>query len=147
MYTDFDQQAFDIDWYLTNGKEVAFMISAGTCLPRSVAESARNNMVLQEYFEGLPYTTKFVINPDLENIINSEADEQYLSSFINMAMKGLYAFDKTNLGLFNDPNYHLVATPVTPLNVNLLPAEIANIIMKTRLNGPMGLKFDISILK
>ncbi|NVM64634.1 hypothetical protein FHW88_002923 [Mucilaginibacter sp. SG538B] len=147
MYTDFDQQAFDIDWYLTNGKEVAFMTSAGTCLPRSVAESAQNNMVLQEYFEGLPYTTKFVINPDLENIINSEADEQYLSSFINMAMKGLYAFDKTNLGLFNDPNCHLVATPVTPLNVNLLPTEIASIIMKTRLNGPMGLTFNISILK
>lgn len=62
-------------------------------------------------------------------------------------MKGLYAFDKTNLGIFNDPNYHLVAMPVTPLNVNLLPAEIANIIMKTRLNGPMGLTFNISILK
>jgi len=147
MYTDIDPQSIDIDWFLTNGLEIAFMASAGGCLPTSVSKSAQNNEVLQAYFEDLPYTTEFVINPDLKNIINSAVDDWYLSSFINMAMKGLYAFDKTNLGVFNDPNYHLVAKPVTPLNVNLLPPAILNIITGTQFDGIMGLTFDISVLK
>jgi hypothetical protein len=137
MYSDFDQETRDIDWFLTNGQEIAFMASAGGCLPTSVSKSAQNNEVLQAYFEDLPYTTEFVINPDLKNIINSAVDDWYLSSFINMAMKGLYAFDRTNPGVFNDLNYHLVAKPVTPLNVSLLPAAILNIIMETQAAGPL----------
>jgi hypothetical protein len=147
MYSDFDQETLDIDWFLTNGQEIAFMASAGGCLPTSVSKSAQNNEVLQAYFEDLPYTSEIIINPFLKNFIKSEVSEQYLSAFTGMAMKGLYAFDKTNLGIFNDPNYHLVAKPVTLLNVNLLPPAILNIIMETRHDGVMGLTFDISILK
>lgn len=42
--------------------------------------------------------------------------EHYLPSFIRMAKRGLYSFDRTNVDNPEDDHYHLVAWPTHPVN-------------------------------
>lgn len=146
MFTDIDQNTLDIEWFLTNGPEVAFMTSAGSMLPTSVAKSASNNKLLREYFRSLPFIGTPVINPFLNAVLGHRIDDVSYSDFLNMARRGLYAFDKSNLGAFNDPNYYLVARPEIPLKTNTLPLEIISTLTATGFSGAFGLTFDIKDL-
>ena len=146
MYSDIQQQTLDIDWFFTNGEDIAFVASGGGKLPSSVAKSSDNNELTGAFFRALPVSSKVVINPSLNNIISPFADERYLADFINMAGKGLFTFDKTVLNNFSDPQYHLVAWPSTPLKFIDLPIEIRNIIFQTKLNGEIGMTLDIMLI-
>lgn len=146
MFTEIQQQTLDIDWFFTNNEYVGFVASGGGKLPNSAAKSSDNNELIGAFFSPLPATSKVVINPNLNNIISAFADERYLADFVNMAGKGLFAFDKTVLNNFSDPQYHLVAWPSTPLKFIDLPIEIRNIIFQTKLNGEIRMTLDIMLI-
>lgn len=134
----------DIDWFFTNSDEIGFAASGGGQLPRSVAKSAENLELLALYFKNLPEKYGVIINPSLDKIITDGVDERYLKSFVQMAKKGLFSFDRTVLNSFTDPNYHLVAKPVSPLKTDELPSEIVKILMETRYSGNIGSILDSS---
>ncbi|WP_395073934.1 hypothetical protein [Flavobacterium sp.] len=128
MFTEIEQQTLDIDWFFLNKKHICFVASGGGKLPLSIAESSLDNATLVTYFRNLDDECDIIINPNLdENLSN----EKYLSDFIHMSKKGLYAFDKTILNDFSDTNYHLVTTPLIPLTLNELPENIQDILRKT----------------
>jgi hypothetical protein len=128
MFTEIEQQTLDIDWFFLNGKEICFVASGGGKLASSVAKSSENNAILVSYFRNLNDRCDVVINPNLDETLN---DENYLSDFIQMAKKGLYAFDKTTLNDFSSTKYHLVTTPSIPLFLNELPENIQGLLRKT----------------
>jgi hypothetical protein len=119
MITPIEQETLDIDWFFTNGEFIAFAASAGGKLPDSVAKSKENLDSLSDYFDSLPYKSEVIINPDLKNIVKSKITEESVGHFDNMGRKGLFAFDKTKMNGFTDPNYHLVISPVVPLKIEL----------------------------
>jgi hypothetical protein len=141
MFTEIEQQTLDIDWFFTDNEEIAFVASGGGKLPKSIAESNTHDLLVS-YFRNLPEKSEIVINVGLVKILNVPIEEKYLSDFVLMAKKGMYAFDKTVLDNFSEPNYHLVAKPLQPIKVNDLPPEIFKIIslskyekqLKTTLN-------------
>jgi len=146
MYTEIEQQNLDIDWFFTDNNEIAFVASAGGKLPTTIANLGVGNGDLSSYFRSLPEISEIIINPQLKDII-PDANEAYLSDFINMAKKGIYAFDKTILNNFFDSNYHLVVNPKTPLKLENLSSEILEIILKTRLDEKLKNTKRIDISK
>lgn len=132
MYTEIEQETLDIDWFFTNNENIGFVASGGGKLPVSVATSKDKATLLSNYFRSLPdRDNNIYINPHLENILGTEVNEDYLFDFIGMAKKGLYTYDKTVLSNFSDTTYHLVVTPLSPINLNELPEYIIDILKKT----------------
>ncbi|WP_042722328.1 hypothetical protein [Flavobacterium sp. B17] len=146
MYTEIEQQSLDIDWFFTDNNEIAFVASAGGKLPETIAELGEENGILSSYFRNLPEISEIIINPQLKDIIPN-ANESYLSDFINMAKKGIYAFDKTVLNNFLDSNYHLVASPKVPLKLKDLSPDIKEVILKAQLEKDLKSIERIDILK
>jgi len=146
MFTNIEQETLDISWFFTNGEFIAFAASAGGKLPDSVAKSKGNLEILFEYFDDLPYESDVIVNPNLRNIIKSKVTEEYLGNYDNMGRKGLFAFDKTKVNSFTDPNYHLVISPVVPLTIHDLPEEIAKILLETKYDGPIETHFKVDRL-
>lgn len=145
MYTEIEQQTLDIDWFFTDSMNIAFVTSAGGKLPDTVANLDKENL-LSVYFRNLPEVSEIIINPELETILQN-VDANYLSDFIEMAKKGLYAFDKTVLNNFSDPYYHLVVSPASPLTLENLPKDIKDLIMKTTYGNKLIEILKINILK
>lgn len=143
MYTEIEQQTLDIDWFFTDNENIAFVASAGGKLPDTIANLDMDHQ-LSVYFRNLPEVSEVIINPELETILQ-KVDDNYLSDFVGIAKKGLYAFDKTVLNNFSDPYYHLVASPKNPLILEDLPEGIKNIIKKTKYDNKLGeiLKIDV----
>jgi hypothetical protein len=135
MINEIEQQTLDIDWFFTNGNHIGFVASGGGKLPRSVALSSENNGLLTDFFRNLPERSGVEIAPGLNKIISPPVDERYLSSFVEMAEKGLFSFDKTLPGRFSDTAYHLVASPLNPLRFDELPSEIVEILLETKIEG------------
>lgn len=131
MITEIEQQSLDIDWFFTDGKHVAFVASGGGKLPKSIAESSDYNL-LSSYFRNLPEKSEIEINVSLSEILKMVPDERYLADYVLMTKKGLYSFDKTILNNFLDPNYHLVAQPISPLKIIDLPKEVFEILIKSK---------------
>ncbi|MCR8558004.1 hypothetical protein KXD93_10140 [Mucilaginibacter sp. BJC16-A38] len=146
MFTDIEQQTIDISWFFTDGNKIAFVASGGSKLPVSVAKSKGNLEKLFSYFDQLPGNKKIIINPDLKKTIKSNVDEWYLSSFTEMAEKGLFAYDRTDFSRFAASNYHLVASPVDPLKFNQLPFDVQHILAESKYNGELESLLDISLI-
>ncbi|MCW1963902.1 hypothetical protein [Chryseobacterium viscerum] len=151
MYTEIEQQALDIDWFFTDGKYIGFVASGGGKLPKTVANSSVNNKKLLSYFKGLSTISDPIVNPLLDELLTkifgSGVDERYLRDFIYFTQRGLYSFDKTNLNDFIDNQYHLVATPIKPLEIIDLPPDILDILMQTKIEGDINLISDLDVSK
>ncbi|SRR5260221_11868909 len=145
MITEIEQPTLDIDWFFTNNEEIAFLASGGGKLPSSVAKSSENLKVLSSFFEDLTEKSDIILNPNLNKRIGN-SDEMYLDSFLSMAKKGLFSYDRTILNNFSDTNYHLVAQPVSPLKIHELPQEIAEMLMEIKYSGSMEATLDIASL-
>ena len=146
MFTEIEQEALDIDWFFTNNEYVGFCASGGGLLPPSVVKSKENNELLRSYFNDLPERSETIINPLLDKTIENP-DERYLFSFIEMAKKGIFAFDRTMLENHLDPNYHLVATPVNPIRIQELPSEILKVLSDTVYGDNMEAGINISFFR
>lgn len=142
MITELEQQTSDIDWFFTNGEHIAFVASGGGKLPLSVSTNVETSF-LAAYCRLLNSISPIVINPNLNQIV-PDFDERYLVDFKDMAQKGFFSFDKTVLSNFSELNYHLVASPVIPLNLSDLEPNIVKMIMKTSIRGHIGDRFNVS---
>ncbi|MGZ3754697.1 MAG: hypothetical protein ACXVAY_03175 [Mucilaginibacter sp.] len=149
MITDIEQETSDIDWFFTNGKEVGFVASGGGILPKSVSKRSFDEIeLLATYFRGLPKTSKTIIDTNLKEVITSGNNtNEYLSSFIEMAEKGFFSFDKSVINRFSDTNYHLVATPINPLKFDDLPSEISKILAETKINSNIEASLNINLIE
>ncbi|MGL6127558.1 hypothetical protein [Chryseobacterium artocarpi] len=146
MYTEIEQQSLDIDWFFTGNNEIAFVASAGGKLPETIAELGEKNGILSSYFRNLPEISDVIINPELKSIL-PDVNETYLSDFINMAKKGIYAFDKTVLNNFLDSNYHLVVSPKNPLKLKDLSPNVIEVILKAQFNNELKDMKQINVFK
>jgi hypothetical protein len=151
MYIETDQQTLDIDWFFTDGKHIGFVASGAGKLSETVAGSAEDNKQLVSYVRSLPKTSDIIVNPFLDDLLTeisrSGANDRYLKDFIYFTQKGLFSFDKTNLNNFTDHHYHLVTTPVNPLEISNLPQDILDILIKTKYSGDMGIVKDLDVSK
>jgi len=135
MLTSVEQETLDIDWFFTDDEHVGFVASGGGRLPKSVVENWEGIQIVIKFLRELPTVSEFLINPNINQIVEGKVDDWYLSDFINFSKKGIYAFDKTKLNDFSDLSYHLVASPIYPLKVKSLPKNIQNILLNIKLNS------------
>lgn len=138
-----EQETSDIDWFFTNSIEIGFVASGGGRLPESVVENWNESRLLISFFKGFPVIAEVIINPMLNEIKNGKADKRYLSDFVAMAERGIFAYDKTVLGDYLDLNYHLVASPTIPFNFNALPDELKDQLIKSMHEGSMTQSLDV----
>ena len=150
-YTIEDQFSIDIDWFFIDQQgNVGHVASGGGQFPVSISKSKEMCELLQSFFEryDLVSLNKFSINSELKKIVgfnNSYEETKYLKDFILMAQKGLYSFDKTILGNFIDDNYHLVAKPLNPLNIKMLPDDISIILRRTVIDSDLSILNSLKI--
>ena len=110
----------DIDWAVMIGKNYIHVASAGGDLPKIVD----NNLfeIWRELKDTRDLGGEVTINEkyirekfsDLRGISDDEARlsiEWYLCSFVEMARRGFYSFDRDIRTSFDDSKYRLVASP------------------------------------
>lgn len=136
MITEAEQQSLDIDWFFTDGDNIGFVASGGGKLPETVSKSRDNIEEIANYFRSLPVVGDAIVNPNLSKAMGGRmVDDRYLVDFIDMAKRGLYAFDKTVLNSFSETNYHLVARPTRLIKLQELPPTIANRVIQTKIHN------------
>lgn len=117
IYTESEIHTRDIDWFCVINGVYVHTASAGGGIPNFINDYGvlRPSQRAAEALED--------INTDEEVHINEaflrEKDvnlQQYLPSFVRMAKKGFYSFDRTNVDNPEDDHYHLVAWPTHPVN-------------------------------
>lgn len=135
MLTEIRQQTLDIDWFFVSDNAIGCVASGGGKLPESVAFLNDEIWTITSYFRNLPEKTSIIINEELEKIKGAALTDNYLSDFVYMAKRGLFAFDKSNLNNFLDSKYHLVTRPVEPIELEKLSVEIQELINKTNYKG------------
>lgn len=123
-----DYAGIDLDWYaLDLDKHIAHLMSGGGIVPNLLNEESHD--LLTDYFNNLPEIkdNDVKISDQLNQYVNfstKQEKERYLQNFIKMAQRGIYSYDKTNLTMFGDPMYHLVAIPGKFLTIGDLPLVI-----------------------
>ena len=109
----------DIDYFiLDSNKNIFHFASAGTLLPEIIVQNYKENRKIHSNMLKTKPLYEIEINPNLENIIQFENNfmkELYLRDFVFYAERGCFSYDKTYTTDWNDPRYHLVASP---LNIN-----------------------------
>jgi hypothetical protein len=130
-FSGIDQEVLDLDWFAVDADgRILHFASAGGVLPASVAVSQEALALLVEHFGSLPET----LQADAVQVAPSIKQEKGIryDSFLDYARRGLFSFDKTDLGSRLNSCYHLIARPQYQLTVADLPTEIAAIVSQTR---------------
>ena len=112
-YSLIEQHSIDLDIFLIDSDKIIHLASGGGLIPERLTYSdAYNSQILQGTSQDKT-ELEIEINPNLRELLNLTEDElsTYLTSFISMAKRGFYSFDKTKLGNFEDQTFHLVAKP------------------------------------
>lgn len=116
-YSEIEQQTLDLDLFFRDNDKYIYLASAGGQIPDQLAGNDTNNKAFQLQAEELTRNMEVEINPNLARILGKDDGlEGYLASFIEMAQKGFYSYDKTNVGDFRDKFFHLVAWPTLKKN-------------------------------
>lgn len=137
-YSHIDQETLDIDWYAVDADDVLFHVaSAGGKLPDTISNSLEDTQKIAKYMRQLPFKTNASLNPKLTTIkkfLDLQKEKQYSADFISIAERGIYSFDKSFLGKYDDVLYHLVAIPNESIHLKDLPPDIREIVNKTRIH-------------
>jgi len=139
MITAIEQQTSDFDWFFTNGFEIGFVASGGGKLPDAVAILDEKLDELIKYFRNLSKKGEVILHNAEDHNISE------LTDWIDMAEKGLFAYDKTVLSNFSDLNYHLVAQPSNPISMNDLLPEIIETLRPTKIDFKMGAHLNLEL--
>jgi hypothetical protein len=140
MISEDEQKERDYDWFGVDEEGyIGHFTSAGYKLPKSVCASAEDLQAITDYFENIEFSgLKFHVITDLEKKVhlfeNDFMRNQYLSSFCEMADRGLYSHD---IDLYSKQNlaYFCVAMPERPLRIEFLPPNIRAIVSRIILKG------------
>lgn len=106
----------DIDWFFSINNQFIHVASAGGLLPKQINDRDELRNIQKKVFE-LPYIhnqEEIELNqPFLIKRFNNNINgiNNYLTSFVEMAMKGFISMDRTNLENLNDNRYHIVCMP------------------------------------
>ena len=114
-YSIIEQSSLDLDIFFKDEDKIIHLASAGGILPKQLLNSdVYNNRLLNTILTDYSFEFQYELNPNLVEIlaINQDELENYTKTFIEMAKKGFYSYDKTVLGDFTDQTFHLVARPV-----------------------------------
>jgi hypothetical protein len=138
-----EQEDADIDWFAVDSAgHIVYFASGGGVLPESVAASEEVLLQLHQYFLTLPEPADAT---QVRVEANAERSGRSTEGFVRYARRGLFAFDKTLLNEHRDMRYHLVARPAQPLTVTQLPKDLATLLRRTQLPGPVAEATRISI--
>lgn len=113
-------ELYDLDIFIFLPSLKIHIATAGAILPDYILSLANNNYIIYDYYNTIDSKNEYLINPNLEEIVykkeyskRNDFDEKlYLESFIKLASKGFYSFDKTNIQDPLDKKFHLVAYPI-----------------------------------
>lgn len=120
-YSLIEQHSRDLDIFLKDSIKFIHFASAGGLLPERTINSDEYNNLIVEAISKDKSELEVEINPNLIELLglNQDGLTRYLGSFVEMAKKGFYSYDKSKLGNFEDQTFHLVAKPKQPTK-NLL---------------------------
>jgi hypothetical protein len=136
-----EQESTDFDWFAVDEQgHLAHFATAGfKHLPATVTLSAEDLAVVTDYFHNrAPIFSGHQVNPDIgcdrSDWKGEAAEARYLSSFVEMAGRGLYSYD---IETYVKPMtaYFCVAIPTRPLSIEDLPQEVRVIVRNTVLAG------------
>ena len=117
----------DLDWFAAfhNGNLAHFASGGTSAVPEKVADSIKNYEEIYDYFFDLEKRCDIeIIEDNLPEFLNQNKREQYLRSYIDSALKGLFSYDVN----YEDNSYFLVAKPLNPLSLREIPQNIKEII-------------------
>ncbi|MDD2941768.1 MAG: hypothetical protein PHC51_02450 [bacterium] len=112
---EFEGRYVDINWYfLDSNRHIVSVASAGGRLPMYLGELSLVNDFIHSRLLLAPPAFKIARNPFLSEFIDLDADkvEEYFSTFDELAMRGVWAFDKVDISNCDDPRYILVSYPL-----------------------------------
>jgi|GEM_PF-1552437 len=150
VYSKIMQQTSDVDWF---GCDIAgnlfHVASGGGKVPKSISEDRTRSLDVNRFVTELkmnqgPVFVNSMVRPITE-ISNDSDFSNYVKTFENMSRKGFYSFDKTKLGDFSDENYHLVTKPGFPIDLDMLPTALQNVIKLTKLSIDINKVVSFSI--
>lgn len=126
-------EGLDIDWFLIDSSELIWHFASGggfvpDIINESIVEASKSLLMMPEI------SPIIVINRNLHDFVefNTTQDyEMYVESFVKYAKRGLYSYDKSVLNDYEDPFYHLVASPTHHLRPAALPPQIRNLLPVT----------------
>ncbi|RWW99609.1 hypothetical protein [Flavobacterium cerinum] len=149
-YSEIEQSTLDLDIFFTDNKKLIHLASGGGILPDNLIETDAYNDDILKLIPSLNTEFEIEINPNLSEILNliENGLENYLAGFIEIAKKGFYTYDRSNIGQFNDTTFHLVAKPKTDLNLNefIEENEIFKTLKVARKHIPQTFdKFDLNL--
>lgn len=133
IYTESEIHTRDIDWFCAINGIYVHVASAGGNIPNFINNYSvlRPSQRAAEALVDINTDDEIHINEAFLRGMNVNL-EHYLPSFVRMAKKGFYSFDRTNVDNPEDDHYHLVAWPTHSVsNVENIP--VANTV---------GLDFD-----
>lgn len=155
MISIIEQATLDLDWFIVDKKgSIAIFSSGGGILPKYICENydVASLKTVSKFFQDLNFINENVkINSELSRFVDFKTEDEYTSYIkfsTSYSQKGLYAFDHTVPCDMVETMYHLVASPVIPLNINDIPVEIMRKLTIQTFQGNFeGLKeFDIKEL-
>lgn len=123
IYTESEIHTRDIDWFCAINGIYVHVASAGGNIPNFINNYSvlRPSQRAAEALVDINTDDEIHINEAFLRGMNVNL-EHYLPSFVRMAKKGLYSFDRTNVDNPEDDHYHLVAWPTHSVsNVENIP--------------------------
>jgi hypothetical protein len=147
-YSLIEQHSRDLDIFLRDSNKLIHFASAGGLLPiRTINSDEYNDLIIADISRDQS-EFEIEINANLLELLNLNQDnlERYLASFIEMAKKGFYTYDKSKLGNFEDQTFHLVAKPLrADMHAQSEKYRFFDKIISTRTDFPFDFQpFDIS---
>ena len=121
-YSSIEQETRDLDIFFKDSSKLIHIATAGGQIPNQLADNDKQNEEFASEISNFEETFEVEVNPNLAEFINIPDNglERYLRDFILMASRGFYTYDKTKLGSFDDPFFHLVARPKKKENQSLI---------------------------
>jgi hypothetical protein len=127
-FSKIEQETLDIDWFAVDAVgHIIHFASCGGNLPASVASSQEDLAQIKCYLCSLP---ELVPAATIRIEEGQDKGGRY-SCYINYACRGIYSFDKADMGHSGDPYYQLLAAPIQRLHLTDLPTEIATLLART----------------
>lgn len=128
-YSDIFLRNHDVDFFFVMNNKLIHIASAGDL----IIDNLNNKIVNEDIAEAvadLEYRCEVDINEKYikDNIIKGDEDSfsYYIYTFRKIAEKGIYTYDKTNIGE-NNHKYHLVAKPHNPIDIKDLKGMVKTI--------------------
>ncbi len=127
----------DLDWFSPDGRGAIAHFASGGCgfVPDKALELFHALDECWEFLFSLPNVTEaIVIEKNLSEFESDNMRDRYLESFVNMASKGFYSFDVTELVNQSD-QYKLVAAPQKELTLDDIPTIVKEVLVKNSIKN------------